>query len=285
MLELILDRLKVAHLEPGSTSCATCWMRDCCSIAVSARKWLKYARVALYEDIQLNGPDAPQMKKRMKGLGHGRLLLLRRTLRANQQIAAVVHSLKVPAVVLAGTGLEEYHDVVASIIMACPNFEKLTGFYPGYDHAFSRLFRALSTRTRLKEMNWIVEPSPFQRQHRVQPSGSGLLTPGDLQPFQSAGFEASQELVSSNKLTLHCLPGATVNPDTMLERHPEGAAIAEKPAYHTCHRPRSTTVVCSNCRRFRSSPYPACQESRPRACHRSRRLRPAQLSRRSHWLA
>ena len=48
VLELILDELKKLHLRPGSESCATCWMRDLCSISLSARKWHKFARTSLY---------------------------------------------------------------------------------------------------------------------------------------------------------------------------------------------------------------------------------------------
>ncbi len=55
VLELILDELKELHLAGGTSSCATCWMRDACSAALAARKLLKYARAALYGDIQLVG--------------------------------------------------------------------------------------------------------------------------------------------------------------------------------------------------------------------------------------
>lgn len=48
VLELILEEVRKSHLAPGSMSCATCMMRDLCSVALSARKWLKFARVALY---------------------------------------------------------------------------------------------------------------------------------------------------------------------------------------------------------------------------------------------
>lgn len=47
VLGLILDELKKLHLKPGSTSCATCMMRDLCSVSVSAKKLMKVARVAL----------------------------------------------------------------------------------------------------------------------------------------------------------------------------------------------------------------------------------------------
>lgn len=47
VLELILDKLKKAHLQPGSDSCATCMMRDLCSVATASRRWLGLARAAL----------------------------------------------------------------------------------------------------------------------------------------------------------------------------------------------------------------------------------------------
>jgi hypothetical protein len=48
ILRIILSRLKSLHLGPGSDSCATCWMRDVCSLSLTSRKWSKHARVALY---------------------------------------------------------------------------------------------------------------------------------------------------------------------------------------------------------------------------------------------
>lgn len=47
VLGLILAELKKLHLGSGSSSCATCWMRDCCSLILTARKWSKFARAAL----------------------------------------------------------------------------------------------------------------------------------------------------------------------------------------------------------------------------------------------
>jgi hypothetical protein len=47
VLEVILEMLKQLHLEKGSESCATCWMRDVCNLAVCSRKWLKPAQLAL----------------------------------------------------------------------------------------------------------------------------------------------------------------------------------------------------------------------------------------------
>lgn len=219
VLELILEQLKKLHLQPGSESCATCWMRDCCSIELSARKWSKFARTSLYEDVQLAGEEGGHFKKRYKINHGGRMVLLRRTLRSSPQIAFIVRSLKVPRASLLppGTSTEEYHDLVASLVMSCPNLERLVGFYPSYSHTFSRLFHALSTRQRLKEMNWIVEPTPYQRRHKMRPSINGTIAPGDLQPQQSQDFYAHHVNWSHmTSLTVHCRPGATLTPSVLL---------------------------------------------------------------------
>ncbi|KZL64556.1 hypothetical protein CT0861_10388, partial [Colletotrichum tofieldiae] len=228
VLELILGELKKAHLDNGSQSCATCWMRDLCSVSLTARKWCKFARVALYEDIQLVGADSASQKKRHKLTFGTRMMLLRRTLRANSYLAGIVHTVKAPSPP-AGIALEDYHNQVAALIMACPNFERLIGLHPQYNHSFSKLTHALSTRKRLKHMDWIVEPSPYQRQHRFKSSSGGnaaalaqpardySVTPGDLQPHQSATFlEFHVDWAHLTTLTVHCLPGATLTPDNLI---------------------------------------------------------------------
>jgi len=233
VLELILEELKKQHLQPGSESCATCWMRDCCSIMLTSRKWSKFARAALYEDIQLVGDESGQLKKKYKINHGGRLVLLRRTLRNAPQIAVIVRSLKVPraSMLPGGVSTEEYHALVASVVMACPNLERLVGFYPNYNHAFSRLFHALSTRQRLKEMNWIIEASPYQRQHRMRPSINGTIAPGDLQPQQSQDFyDHHVNWKHMTSLTVHCRPGATLSPNVLLND-----ALNCLPALQTLH--------------------------------------------------
>ena len=218
VLELILGELRKLHLEPGSTSCATCWMRDCCSVAVSARKFVKYAREALYQQVQLVGHEGAAMKKRTKLAYGARLVLLRRTLRANAHIAVIVRSLKPPARPLS-VGAVAYNDLVASVVMACPNLERLVGYYPTYDHSFQRLFQALSTRTKLKDMNWILEPSVQQRQQRTRsPAHNDRWGPVELQPQESQlfmGFHANWKQLTT--LVVHCQPGAALSPANLLE--------------------------------------------------------------------
>ena len=47
VLEVVLEMLKQLHLDRRSNSCATCWMRDLCSVSLCSRKWYSVARLAL----------------------------------------------------------------------------------------------------------------------------------------------------------------------------------------------------------------------------------------------
>lgn len=171
-------------------------------------------------------------------------MLLRRTLRNNPQIANIVRTLKVPSPP-TGMPLDEYHDIVASLVKACPNLERVVGFYPPYNHSFTRLIHAMSTRQRLKQMDWILEASPFQRQHRLhstpghsvvsmQSGQSQLIAPGDLQPFQSEAFlEIHANWQYLTTLTVHCQPGATLSPDALLS-----TTLAYLPSLQNLHLSR-----------------------------------------------
>lgn len=242
VLRLVLEYVRAQHLDDrssGSNSCATCWMRDCCAVALCNRRLLAVAREALYSDIQLVGRDNAQMTKKNKGLQAARLVLLRRTLRANRSLGAVVRSLKVPALP-DGAPIEatKYHDIVGSVVMACPNLERVDGFYPSYRHGSeSHLLHALETRRRLKEMTWVIEATPEgpastengrsgkktsqsrKRQSRwgATPAAMNDSTP-DLQQ-QLAAAQANRFVMRHDNwkelthLTIHCLPGAGLSPD------------------------------------------------------------------------
>ena len=137
-----------------------------------------------YENIQLVGGDSQVQKKRYKISTGSRLILLRRTLRSNDELAAMVRSLKAPAIP-PGIGYDDYQNLIASVVMACPNFERLAGPVSHYDHSFNRLFHALSTRSNLKEMNWVVAPPPpppatRQRLNRSSSSVAAMIGGSDL---------------------------------------------------------------------------------------------------------
>jgi hypothetical protein len=181
------------------------------------------------------------MKKRYKSCAVPRLVLLRRTLRSNPQIAAIVHTLRVPTIPL-GTSETDYNNIVATVVMACPNFERLVGLCPRYSHEFQRIFHALNTRPRLKKMDWMVGSSPSQQQNRLElgpgkESGLGrttrvpLLTPGDLLQSQSVEFlDLHLNWSHLTTLTIHALPGGTLSPCHLIS-----TAISRLPSLQHLH--------------------------------------------------
>ncbi|KAI9808952.1 MAG: hypothetical protein M1827_007127 [Pycnora praestabilis] len=158
--DCILYQLRIAHSDPLSPSCATCYLRDLYNLALANRAWDKAVRAQLYDTIWIVGNDSPAQLKKFRLKYGTRLKLLRRTLRERRVLAQYVRELKVPDLLgkldpgsREGT---EYINLVASMVMACPNLQRLVGFYPNYDHEFDRLRHALSTRKKLKEHVWIV---------------------------------------------------------------------------------------------------------------------------------
>jgi hypothetical protein len=214
ILLVVLAELKKLHLHAGSLSCSTCWMRDLTSLSLSCKMWRGAARATLYEDIQLIGNDSILHTKKKFKIKYGtRLKLLRRTLRARPDLAEYVKVLKVPAMHDAAKNKkeqDEYLEQVASVIMACPNLERLPGFHPAYTHEFSRFVHALSTRKKLLERVWIISESPFQRQHRYKPSDDSdylthVIAPNSLLPEQSIDFLMFHSSWTHLKtLVLHC---------------------------------------------------------------------------------
>ncbi|UNI14949.1 hypothetical protein JDV02_001526 [Purpureocillium takamizusanense] len=232
VLEVVLEMLKGLHLDVRSETCATCWMRDACSVSLTSRKWLRAARRALYEDIVLVGADSLAHKKRFKLTQGCRMALLRRTLRANPTLGSRVRSLKVPLPYAALTtaasstskgpsALDQYEDGVAALVMTCPNLERLCGPIFTYNHSFKRLFHALSTRTNLKDVMWFIEPSKdalagqsLESLMQCEPS-----LPASLTPAQECTFlEQHRQWTKLTSLTIHCMPDGSLGPDTLLAR-------------------------------------------------------------------
>ena len=116
------------------------------------------------------GNDSPLQAKKFKMKFGVRLKLLRRTLRGRRILAQHVRELKMPRLQPDGEMADPRTlDLVASLVMACPNLERLVGFYPVYGHNFDRLSHALATRPRLKEHVWIIgENSAITERSRKQ---------------------------------------------------------------------------------------------------------------------
>ena len=130
------------------------------------------------------GHDSKENIKKYRQKTGVRLKLLRRTLRERTFLAQYVRELKVPRLQAHGDPIgKDMVNVVASLVMACPNFERLVGFHPVYGHEFDRLTHALSTRKKLKEQLWLIGENAAitQRSHKQ-------LAPRLMDPQQKASF-------------------------------------------------------------------------------------------------
>ena len=166
------------------------------------------------------GHDSPAQAKKFKMKNGVRLKLLRRTLRERRVLAQHVRELKVPRVQPDEDVIDSYTiNLVASVVMSCPNLERLVGFYPIYSHNYNRLTHALSTRPKLKEHVWIIGDNAdiTERSHKQLPPGLMDAEQADgFLHFHNAWRSLSTLFLSSNKQgvlekdifvqTLCCLP-------------------------------------------------------------------------------
>ncbi|OBT88625.1 hypothetical protein VE02_04042 [Pseudogymnoascus sp. 03VT05] len=211
IISLIVAELRTVHLDADEKkrTCPTCYMRDVCSLTLANRQFMGPAKKVMYETIILTGSDSMgHIKKRFRVKFGTRLKLLRRTLRANPGLAELVKTIRVPSHMEAGAGSSKkdqllYDDIVASIVMACPNLERLVGFYPHYDYDSSRISHALSTRTRLAEQLWNIDGQPsFQTSYARSVGGYGVPLSDQAQAFIShhSGWDFLRTLA------IHCRP-------------------------------------------------------------------------------
>ncbi|ELR04766.1 hypothetical protein VC83_01191 [Pseudogymnoascus destructans] len=208
---LIVAELRTVHLDADEKkrTCPTCYMRDVCSLTLANRQFMGPAKKVMYETIITTGSDSMgHIKKRFRVKYGTRLKLLRRTLRANPGLAELVKTIRVPSHMEAGAGSSKkdqllYDDIVASIVMACPNLERLVGFYPHYDYDYSRISHALSTRTRLAEQLWNIDGQPsFQTSYARSVGGYGVPLSDQARAFIShhSGWDFLRTLA------IHCRP-------------------------------------------------------------------------------
>ncbi|KKZ62577.1 hypothetical protein EMCG_02985 [[Emmonsia] crescens] len=205
--DCILSHLKYSHLASNCEGCLTCYMRDLYSLALTSRAWEKAVRGKLYNKIYIQGNDSPAQLKKYKWKRGSRLRLLRRSLRERKLLANAVFELRVPDLETATGGngkqsitAQEYRDLVASVVMVCPNLERLVGLSLPYNHEFDRLTHALSTRKKLKEHAWIIgENSEIIERSNKQTSE--LLDNGQV--FQFLNYQASWSNLET--LMLHSL--------------------------------------------------------------------------------
>ncbi|KAL9114022.1 MAG: hypothetical protein Q9227_001793 [Pyrenula ochraceoflavens] len=211
IFDCIVAQLQVLHSDRLSPGCATCYMRDLNSLALTSRAWSPAAQRRLYGHVRITGTDTPQQLKKMKLKLGSRLTLLRRTLRRNSQLASFVHSLEVLDAGLSArdpnNGIDPqtqgYLDLVASVIMACPNLERLLGLQLTYSHDFQRLFHALSTRRKLKEQVWVIGENATVTQRSYKQLPPGLLDETQVYEF----LMYHREWTKLETLMIHSLNG------------------------------------------------------------------------------
>ena len=139
-----------------------------------------------------------------------RLKLLRRTLRERRVLAQHVLEFKPPRLYpdeeLRG---KETINIVASIVMSCPNLERLVGFYPVYNHEFDRLTYALSTRKKLKEHIWIMGENSAITQRSLKQLPPGLMDQQQVDDFLHYHYQWT----SLTTLFLHSHQGGILERD------------------------------------------------------------------------
>ncbi|KAF9894771.1 hypothetical protein FE257_004392 [Aspergillus nanangensis] len=200
VFETVLNQLEYLHTGPGQSGCLTCYQRDLHALSLTCRVWEKAVRARLYNRIHIIGCDSPAQLKKYRLKRGSRLKLLRRSLRERKLLANLVQELRVPQLDVLfttskhSTQWQEYRDLIASVVMVCPNLERLLGLMIPYNHEFDRLTHALSTRRKLKEHTWILGEAP----EALENSPRSMSCPGSLGPLQM--FEFLDYHVSWTKL-------------------------------------------------------------------------------------
>ncbi|KAL4975061.1 hypothetical protein BDW66DRAFT_77288 [Aspergillus desertorum] len=217
--ENILDQLHYLHAGPNQLGCMTCFQRDLHALSLTCRPWERAVRGRLYNRIDIVGSDSPAQLKKYRLKRGSRLKLLRRTLRERKLLANLVLELRVPQIdLLFTTGKntaqwQEYRDLIASIVMVCPNLERLLGLTIPFNHEFDRLTHALSTRRKLKEHTWILcEATETSEASPRSTSCPGSL--GPLQMFEFLNYHASWANLET--LMLYGLDQTALEPSVFL---------------------------------------------------------------------
>ncbi|KAF2712292.1 hypothetical protein K504DRAFT_499394 [Pleomassaria siparia CBS 279.74] len=159
----IVDQLAQLHFEVDEA--CPCYLRDLHSLSLTSRAWYGAVTPTMYRKAWvLTNENHPNMLK-LKIKGSSRLKVLRRTLRERSVLAQYVQELHMTEHMSlyqdASIEREEIVNLVASVVMACPNLERLVGFHVPYTHSFDRLSHALSTRRKLKERVWLLTENPY----------------------------------------------------------------------------------------------------------------------------
>ncbi|KAL1389670.1 hypothetical protein HDK64DRAFT_336722 [Phyllosticta capitalensis] len=186
----IMRQLEVLHFGKGANSCTACYLRDLHSVSLTSRVWDKASRAHMYSTLWIPAPEKPEFGKTAPPKP-GRLKTLRKVLREKSAYGSMVREIKAYELqqAFAEANYNETQEIIndlASIVMACPNLERLTGFHWIYRHEFDRLNHALSSRLHLKERAWLIsqpinhQPISLEKTSRV---AALQLYPGPTELF------------------------------------------------------------------------------------------------------
>ena len=143
-----------------------------------------------YRKIWVPLSDQPLQAKKLKLKSTTRLKRLCRTLHKRSHLAVLVKELKISAQDRAFLEIptkekDSAFELLASLVAACINLRKLTGFYPSYGHIADSLVTELHRATNLREHAWIIG------QKKLTPAQSiiqGSTHRGPPSPAQTSAF-------------------------------------------------------------------------------------------------
>ena len=148
--------------------------------------------------------DQPLQPKKIKLKSNTRLKRLCRTLHKRPHLAVLVRELQISAqdriyLEVLSKDKDSAFELLASLVAACPNLRRLTGFYPTYGHVADSLVIELHRETKLKEHAWIIGQKKLTpAQSIIQGTAPrGLPSPAQTSAFVSrhAGWASLQTLV------------------------------------------------------------------------------------------
>ncbi|ORX99224.1 hypothetical protein BCR34DRAFT_606696 [Clohesyomyces aquaticus] len=139
--DCILAQLKQIHFGQNA-ACPSCYLRDLHNLTLTSRAWDRAATRQMYRNWDQSTQASSAHPSRTPGTG---------AIRPRATYAGLPDPVSE-----CQYRKEEIVNLVASVVMACPNLERLVGFHVPFTHAFDRLSHALSTRTKLKECMWIL---------------------------------------------------------------------------------------------------------------------------------
>ncbi|KAF2199056.1 hypothetical protein GQ43DRAFT_377161 [Delitschia confertaspora ATCC 74209] len=206
--DCILDQLAEIHLGRDEP-CPDCYLKDMYNLALTSRRWDCAVKEHMYRKIWLTTNEDNFSTPKLRIKGTTRLKLFRRTLRERPTLARLVRELHMSQFQSlynnAAIDKKEIVDLVASIVMACPNLKRLHSFHIPYTHTFDRLSHALSTRRNLKERVWLLSENTEDEEQEGDDDLSNIYYHTATDPTEQF-LDLNSNYSSLDTLVLHQSP-------------------------------------------------------------------------------